>query len=329
VIYGRLGKTDIEISQIVLGCWAFGGGYTWGEQEDAESIRTVHAALDAGVNCFDTAEFYGGGRSEEVLGRALVGKRASAVVISKLWVENMDKTKVREACEGSLKRLHTDYIDLYMIHWPNRAVPLSETIEAMQALKRAGKIRAIGVCNFGAQDLADGLSCADAAADQLPYNLLFRAIEFEVLNACRTHAVPVLVYSTLAQGLLTGKFARPEDVDDERARIRFYSRDRPGTVHDEPGCETEVFEALSRLRSICRNAGVTMTQAAIAWVLCQPGVSGALVGARTPEQLQDNLAYADAELSGETLRQLDKATERLKAAMGPNPDMWRSNSRFR
>jgi aryl-alcohol dehydrogenase-like predicted oxidoreductase len=283
--YNKLANTEIQLSEIVLGCWAFGGGYTWGDQEDELSIRTVHAALDAGLTCFDTAEFYGGGRSEDVLGRALVGRRASAVVISKLWVENMARDKVLKACEDSLKRLRMDYIDLYMIHWPNRAVPLSETLEALLSLKRAGKIRAIGVCNFGAQDLADALSLVDVAADQLPYSLLFRAIEFEVLAACRSRAVPVLAYSTLAQGLLTGKFARPEDVDDERARIRFYSRDRPGTVHEEPGYEREVFGAISRLRSVCERAGVSMTQAAVAWVLSRPGVSGVLFGARTPEQL--------------------------------------------
>jgi aryl-alcohol dehydrogenase-like predicted oxidoreductase len=327
--YSELRNTDIKISEMVLGCWALGGGYTWGEQEEADSIATVHAAIDLGINCFDTAEFYGGGRSEEVLGKALQGKRQSAVVATKVWVDNMSREGVVRACEGSLKRLRTEYLDLYLIHWPNRDVPMEETLEAMLSLESSGKVRSVGVCNFGVKDLEEASTVTAPAVNQLPYNLLFRAVEYEILEACRRHHVPVLAYSALAQGLLTGKFKSPADVDDERARIRFYSKERPGTVHDEEGYEEQVFGALSRVRSICQSAGVSMAHTAILWLLQRPEVMAVLVGARNPGQIRANVEALDFKLPERAVRELEEATEELKAAMGPNPDMWRTKSRFR
>ena len=327
--YMELRNSEIRISEMILGCWALGGGYTWGEQEEADSIATVHAALDLGINTFDTAEFYGGGRSEEVLGKALQGRRDSAVISTKVWVENMTREGLIRSCEGSLKRLGTDHIDLYLIHWPNREVALEETLEAMLSLERSGKVRSIGVCNFGAGDLEAACTISPPAVNQLPYSLLFRAVEFEVLDACLEHKVPVLAYSALAQGLLTGKFTSAEDVDDERARVRFYSKDRPGTVHDEPGYERMVFPALAQIRSNCEAAGVSMAHAAILWLLQRPAVQAVLVGARTPEQVRKNAEVFNFVLPEQTVRELAEITDALKAAMGPNPDMWRTASRFR
>ena len=322
-------KAGIEISPLVLGCWAFGGGYTWGDQDNEESMRTVHTALERGITTFDTAEFYGEGRSEEVLGKALDGRRSSAVIISKVWTANMGTEKVIEACEGSLKRLGTDYLDLYMIHWPNREIGLDETLEAMVQLKSQGKVKAIGVCNFGVRDLSEALNVTDVAANQLPYSLLFRAIEDQVLPKCVESGVPVMAYSSLAQGLLTGKFTSPAEVDDERARIRFYSKDRPGTVHNEEGYEDLVFETLDTIKSICTERNISMSHAAVNWVLSKPGVLSVLVGARKPEQVEDNIDCFNCTTDDELLKKLDEATGALKEAMGPNPDMWRTESRFR
>jgi myo-inositol catabolism protein IolS len=327
--YMELKNSEKRISEMILGCWALGGGYTWGDQEEAESIATVHAALDLGINTFDTAEFYGGGRSEEVLGKALQGRRDSAVISTKVWVENMAREGLISSCEGSLKRLGTDHIDLYLIHWPNREVALEETLEAMLSLQRSGKVGSVGVCNFGAGDLADACTVSSPAVDQLPYSLLFRAVEFEVLDACQKNKVPVLAYSALAQGLLTGKFTSSDDVDDERARIRFYSKDRPGTVHDEPGYEQLIFPELAQIRSICEAAEVSMPHAAILWLLQRPAVKAVLVGARTPEQVRKNAEVFNFVLPEQTVRELAEITDPLKAVMGPNPDMWRTASRFR
>jgi len=327
--YIEIRDKDIRISQMILGCWALGGGYTWGDQEEVDSVATVHTALELGINCFDTAEFYGGGRSEEVLGKALEGRRESAVIATKVWVDNMDPEGIVRACEGSLKRLRTDYIDLYLIHWPNREVATEQTLEAMLSLERSGKVRSVGVCNFGVKDLEDAFTVTRPVVDQLPYSLLFRAVEYEILEACQQHEVPVLAYSALAQGLLTGKFADPADVDDERARIRFYSKDRPGTVHEEAGYEEQVFQALSRIRSICKTAGVSMAHTAILWLLQRPGVRAVLVGARKPDQVRRNVEALDFVLPEMTVRELEEVTDPLKAAMGPNPDMWRTAGRFR
>jgi len=322
-------NNSIEISEIILGCWALGGGYTWGEQDDKASIDTIHAALDLGVNTFDTAEFYSGGHSEEVLGQGLLSNRDKAVIMTKVWVENMSKEEIRKSCEQSLKRLQTDYIDLYLIHWPNREVQLEETLRAMENLKAEGKVRALGVCNFGPQDLGEAVDISEITANQLAYSLLFRAAEYEMLNACIRSNVSVLAYSSLAQGLLTGKYSSAEQVDDERARIRFYSKERPGTVHDEPGYEQQVFESIDAIRGICADIGAPMSSLAVAWVLQQQGVAAALVGARTPEQFKGNVEAVDLELSAEVIERLNAATDQVKKAMGPNADMWRTASRIR
>jgi myo-inositol catabolism protein IolS len=199
----------------------------------------------------------------------------------------------------------------------------------MLSLERSGKVRSVGVCNFGVKDLEDAFTVTRPVVDQLPYSLLFRAVEYEILEACQQHEVPVLAYSALAQGLLTGKFADPADVDDERARIRFYSKDRPGTVHEEAGYEKQVFQALSRIRSICKAAGVSMAHTAILWLLQRPGVKAVLVGARKPDQVRRNVEALEFVLAEKTVRELEEVTDPLKAAMGPNPDMWRTASRFR
>ena len=195
--YRKLGKTDISVSAIAMGCWALAGDATWGPQDMAESVATVHAALDAGVNLFDTAEGYGGGDSESALGQALLGRRHEAVIATKVSRANLSADEVRRACENSLQRLRTDYVDLYQIHWPSRTVPLPETMEALERLREQGKVRAIGVCNFGLQDLSDLLAIGWPETNQLPYSLLWRAIEYEHPAEVRGrgHRHPVLQHA--------------------------------------------------------------------------------------------------------------------------------------
>lgn len=327
--YRKLGMTDSDISEIALGCWAIGGGHTWGKQNEKDSIDTIRAAVDLGINLFDTAEFYSDGYSEEVVGKGLRNGRDKVMIATKVWVDNMERDKVIAACEGSLKRLQTDYIDLYQVHWPNWGVPVEETLEAMEQLKQDGKIRHMGVCNFGVTDLTAVLSAGDVITNQMAYSLLFRALEFEILDKCIASTVGVLAYSPLAQGLLVGKFDSPEAVDDERARQRFYSKNRPGTVHDEDGYEKEVFAAMAEIRSVCEEIGVPMAHVALAWVLQQPGVNAVLAGARQPDQVIMNAQATEIELTADILEKLNLVTERLKTKMGPNADPWRTASRIR
>lgn len=327
--YLTLGKTDVKISKVIMGCWGIGGGYTWGDADEKESIDTLKTALDYGVTTFDTAEFYSKGYSEEIVGKALEGQRQKAVITTKVWVDNMAGDKISEACENSLKRMKTDYIDLYQIHWPNRDVPLEETLRAIEKLKQDGKIRAIGVCNYGVKDLSEAISISDIVSDQMAYSLLFRAIEFEILPKCKDIGMGVIAYSPMAQGLLTGVFSKPGDVDDERARIRFYSKDRPGTVHDEDGYETEVFAGIAKIREICERIDQPMANVALAWVLHQPGVISVLAGARKPKEIIEDAKAADINLSDTVLKELTATTEDLKQKMGSNADPWRTKSRIR
>ena len=327
--YRKLGSSDIELSEIALGCWALGGGYTWGAQDEKDAIETVRAAIDLGVNLFDTAEFYSDGYSEQVLGKGLAGVRDKVLVATKVWVDNMTAEKLRVACEGSLKRLRTDYIDLYQIHWPNRQVPLEETLTAIEALKASGKIRYVGVCNFGVQDLTAAASHLPVVTNQLAYSLLFRAIETEILPKCRQTGVGVLAYSPLAQGLLTGKYSCLEEVDDERARIRLYTKVRPGTVHDEQGCEKAGNEALQKIRTISAGLDQPMANVALAWVLKQPGITSVLAGARHPKQIAANVQAVELDLADDAVSALTASTEVVKSKLGPNADPWRTASRIR
>lgn len=233
--YRRLGKTDITVSIVAMGCWALAGGSMWGRQDEAESIATVRAGLDAGVNFFDTAEGYGGGDSEAVLGRALAGRRHEAVIATKVSRSHLAGDEVLRACERSLQRLKTDYIDLYQIHWPSRTAPLEETMETLERLREQGKVRAIGVCNFGVGDLSDLLKVGWAETNQLPYSLLWRAIEHQILRKCVDEGIGILCYSPLVQGLLTGKFSSADDVPEERARTRLFSGNRPQSRHGGAG----------------------------------------------------------------------------------------------
>jgi len=327
--YHRLGKTDITVSVVAMGCWALAGGRVWGPQIEADSIATVHAALDAGVNFFDTAEGYGAGDSEVVLGRALAGRRHEAVIATKVSRSNSSSDGVRKACERSLQRLQTDYIDLYQIHWPSRTVPPDETMEALEKLRQQGKVRAIGVCNFGVQDLSHLLKTGWVETNQLPYSLLWRAIEYEIKQKCMDEGLGILCYSPLAQGLLTGKFSSLNEVPEGRARTRLFSSDRTQARHGEAGCEPEVFTAIEQIRRICDDIGQPMAKLAIAWLLHQPGVTSVIAGARKPDQIRQTAQAADLELSQETIAVLAEATEEVKQKMGPNPDLWQSESRFR
>lgn len=327
--YCKLGRTDISVSVVAMGCWALAGDSTWGPQDQAESLATVKAALDGGVNFFDTAEGYGGGDSELVLGRALVGRRHEAVIATKVSRAHLSGAEVRQACENSLRRLQTDYIDLYQIHWPSRTVPLDETMEALEELREQGKARAIGVCNFGMQDLSHLLKVGWIETNQLPYNLLWRAIEYEIRQKCVDEGTGILCYSSLAQGLLTSKFSSPDEVPEGRARTRHFSRDRPQTRHVEAGCETETFAAIEKIRRTCQGIGQPMAKVALAWLLHQPGVASVIAGARNPNQIMQTAQAADLELFSEAISELTEATEEVKQILGHNPDMWQSESRIR
>ena len=250
------------------------------------------------------------------------------VVASKVSPTHLAPAELRKACDASLRRLKSDYIDLYQVHWPNPQVPLAETMAALARLRQQGKIRFAGVSNFGARYLREALSAGEVVSDQLPYSLLWRPIEHEVQPFCAERGVSILCYSPMCQGLLTGKFARPEDVPPGRARSRLFRPDRPQARHRDAGFEEGTFAALDRLREICRSAGVFMGPAALAWALAQPAVTSVIAGARSAEQARANAAAGDLELPADVLAALAEATEPVKQYAGANCDMWQSQSRI-
>ncbi len=327
--YQKLGNTNIKVSQICLGCWALAGDKVWGPQKESDSIRTVHEAVDTGINFFDSAELYGDGRSEEILGKALSKRRERVIIATKVNPKHLFPAELRRACEASLRRLKTDYIDLYYIHFPNPQVYISETSETLVKLKEEGKIRAIGVSNFGKQDLQKLLPDGRTEVNQLPYNLLWRVIEYEILPFCIQNEIGVICYSSLSQGLLTGKFHSPDEVPLGRARTRHFSGDRPLARHGEKGAESETFSAIEDIRNLSKQIGMEMVHLALGWLLTRKGVISIIVGARNPDQIKRNAKAVKLKLSFDVIAKLTNITEELKEKLGLNADMWESSSKSR
>ncbi|MFB3893832.1 MAG: aldo/keto reductase [Phycisphaerae bacterium] len=332
--YRKLGKTDISVSAVCMGGWAIvTEDFNWGSQDVADSIAAVHASLDAGVNFFDTAEAYGAGESEEILARALDKRRKDVIIASKVGADNLSEDKLRASCDASLRRLKTDYIDLYQIHWPSPKIPIADTLAVLARLQKAGKIRAVGVSNFGPEYLVELVEAARAAgvviaSNQLPYSLLWRPIEVEIQPLCTEHGIGILCYSPLCQGILTGKFATADEVPATRARMRLFAKSRPHTRHGEAGAERQTFDAVAELRKVCKAAGVPMGRAALAWLLAQNAVVSVIAGARNAAQAKENASAAELKLPADVLAKLSAATEKVKAAMGQNADPWQHESRM-
>jgi myo-inositol catabolism protein IolS len=306
----KLGTTDIEVSTVALGCWPIGAGY-WGKCDDQESIRTIHRALDVGITTFDTAPAYGAGHSETVLGQGLVGRRASVVVSTKVAAA---PDQVRSSLADSLARLQTDYADICFVHWPRRSEPLAETMSILEALRREGRIRAIGVSNFTVKmmEMASRYGTVDAV--QPPYNLIWRFIEDDVRPYSLAHDVGILTYSSLAQGLLTGTLGLNTSFpgDDQRPRSVLWYPENYG----------KCLYATERLRPIAAELGVSLSQLALRWLASQPGVTSVLVGARRPEEISDDAVALSWALPDETMAVIQEISDEVYLSMPHYFDMW-------
>lgn len=312
-----LGRTDIMISPIIMGTWQAGKSM-WTGIDDRESIRAIEAAYDAGITTFDTAEVYGNGHSERILGKALKNVRHKVVIASKVFSNHLAYDQVIQACNRSLKNLGTDYLDLYQIHWPpgsfgHRKVPLEETMQALLDLLEEGKIRAIGVSNFDAAQLEEALELGPVVSLQPPYSLFWRMIEQETVPVCLRHELTILAYSPLAQGLLTGKFDAGhvfEKGDHRRANRLF-----------QPELFNLALKALEELKPIAEAHGATLAQLALAWVIAQPRTC-AIAGARSAEQATQNAAAARIRLSSEDLEAMDRISRTVTGKLDTNPILW-------
>lgn len=346
----QCGNSDLHLSVVGIGCWAFGGdeGDYWGAQDQTDVNALVHRALELGVNYFDTAEIYNNGRSETSLGLALQGVPRDQVIIgSKVTPAHCYHDTLIESCEASLRRLGTDYIDLYMIHWPlhphsvrhvttdetiiNNPPSIEEAARALEQLQQQGKIRQIGVSNFAQNRLAEILGTGiKVAANQLHYSLFARAIEDEILPYCQQNGVGILGYMTILQGILAGKFKTLAEIPAPRRRTRhFHHSSTSLSRHGEEGAEAELQAALTQLHALAAEVQLPMAHLAIRWAFANPGITSALVGARNVAQLEDNAKAGAAALPQEIVARLNEITQPLKAKLGPSFDYYEHTSKDR
>lgn len=306
----KLGFSDLSLTTIGLGTWAIGGetgDFAWGPQNERDSIATIQRALDLGINWLDTAPIYGLGRSEEVVGRALKGRRDRVIIATKcglVWDDqghgknNLQPDSLRREIENSLRRLQTDVIDLYQIHWPDDKTPLADTWSALAGFVKEGKVRYLGVSNFDVAQMRECQAIHPVASLQPPYHLLDRDIEAEILPFCREQNIGVVAYSPMASGLLTGSFdpARVAGDDWRRRDSRF----------QEPEL-SRIMGFVEALRPIAARRGKTVGHLAVAWTLRDPVVTSAIVGGRTVAQAEQMVAGADWTLTPGEVAEIEAA----------------------
>jgi len=308
---------------VTFGAWAIGGLF-WGGNEDKEGIEAIQAAVDNGIDAIDTAPVYGCGHSEELVGQAVAGRRNKIKLLTKCglrWGENeggefyfklehtpngtpvtvyknVTAKSILTECEQSLKRLRTDHIDLYQVHWPSKTAAAEETVGALNKLKEQGKIRQFGVSNYNSHQLREALKYGAVVSDQVKYNVLERDIERDELPACRQRGIGVIAYSPMAMGLLTGK-ATPDRqfaASDIRSTNSLFSQVN----------RRKVLDALEKIRPIAESNDTGFAPLAVAWVLAQPGVTTALVGARNARQAAENVKAASIKLSDQEIAEIRK-----------------------
>jgi aryl-alcohol dehydrogenase-like predicted oxidoreductase len=307
----RLGNSDLFITPIGFGAWAIGGAgweFAWGAQDDSDSIAAIHEALDAGVNWIDTAAVYGLGHSEEVVARVLEGMNNRPYVFTKcsmVWDEHREighslkAESIRRECEASLRRLRVEAIDLYQVHWPDPDEDIEEGWATLAALKQEGKVRHIGVSNFNVAQMKRAQAIAPITSLQPRYSLLHREIEADVLPFAAQENIGVIAYSPMASGLLTGAMTRERvaglPANDWRKRHPDFQ---------EPQLSRNL-RLVRLLRTIGKRRGYTPAEVAVAWVLHSPAVTGAIVGARRPDQVRGVLGAAEFRLSPSELAEVE------------------------
>ncbi len=310
--YVPLGDSQIEVSRLCLGTWNMAGGEGWGPEDDDASVELIRRVQDTGCNFFDTAHGYGSGHSEKLLGRAMADgdRRRNAVLATKIVHTDVDE--VEPSLDAALERMQTDYVDLYIVHWPSPSHSLPDFLGKMSEMRQKGKARAIGVSNFNREQM-------ELAADfgvvslQPPYNPLWRIIEPEVLDFCRESNIAVTPYSPLAQGLLTGRFTR-DDEPLEGVRSR-------NVLFEEPAF-SKAKEAARVVDAIADEHGRTSSQIALAWLLETEGVTAPVVGVSKWSQWEDNIAALEVELSHDEYGRISRAGMEVWELFSDDDTMW-------
>lgn len=307
----QLGNSDLRITPIGVGAWAMGGGdwaFSWGSQEDEQSIAAIHTALDAGVNWIDTAPVYGLGHSEEVVGRAIAGRSKRPYIFTKcslVWNEkraisrSLKADSIRREVEASLRRLKVDVIDLYQLHWPDPDAEIEEGWRTAAELQKEGKVRWIGVSNFNVEQMKRAQKIARITSLQPNYNIVTREIEQDVLPYCREQGIGVIVYSPMKSGLLTGKMTR------ERIAALPPDDFRPRTASFKEPLLTRNLGVVEVLQGIGGRYNRTPGEIAVAWTLRDPVVTGAIVGMRSAQQATEMVRSAELTLRPDDIREIE------------------------
>ncbi|SEB00003.1 Predicted oxidoreductase [Thalassobacillus cyri] len=315
----QISNTDMKASRIGLGTWAI-GGWMWGGTDEEESIRTIHTALDKGVNLIDTAPVYGFGRSEEIIGKAVKehGNRDDIILATKVGLDwkdeqpfrNGSKERIHQEIEDSLRRLQTDYIDIYQVHWPDSVAPIDETAEALNYLYKQGKIRAIGVSNFTPEQMDYFREAAPLHTLQPPYNLFEREAENDLLPYVQENHMTSLLYGSLCRGLLSGKMTKERNFEGDDLR------------KEDPKFQSPRFDqylsAVDELDKLAQDRfGKRVLHLALKWVIEQPGANIALMGGRRPDQMAP-IDELDFEIDDESMHDIDEILMRhIKDPVGP------------
>jgi aryl-alcohol dehydrogenase-like predicted oxidoreductase len=312
----KLGQSDLEVSVIAFGAWAI-GGWMWGGADSKDAVKAIETAVDNGMTTIDTASVYGFGLSEELVGKAVKGKRDKVQILTKFgmsWDGNhgeyffetkdnsgkdikiykhSSKEMVFKDCDSSLKRLKTDYIDLFQIHWPDVTTPVSETMEALEILIGKGKIRAGGVCNYNRELTAEASKTFRIASNQVPYSMVNRNIENEIVPFCIENKIGILAYSPLQRGLLTGKIKQGTMFNDGDTR--------PNTAYYKEPNLSNILLMLKKINAIAEERRVSLAQVVLNWTIQQPGITCALAGARNPAQVIDNMGAVNFRLTSDEI----------------------------
>lgn len=325
--YRKLGHSDLELSAITFGAWA-AGGWMWGSTDRNDAIDAIKTSYGLGVTSIDTAPVYGQGASEEIVGKAIKGiSRDKVQILTKFGMRwdlqkgnlamhskdnngnNIDiykyagKESLIAECEQSLKRLKTDYIDLYQIHWPDVTTPIDETFEAVSRLIEQGKVRFAGVCNYNAAQMATAAETIDLVSNQIPFSMVTRDIEEETVPYCIEHQKSILAYSPMERGLLTGKI---------HAGYQFKEGDhRAGLPHFQPDFVQKTNALLAEIKPIAEAHDATLSQLVLRWTLARKGITIALAGARNAGQATQNALSMEINLSPEELKKIDELVDRF------------------
>jgi aryl-alcohol dehydrogenase-like predicted oxidoreductase len=326
--FRKFGSTGIDISAIGFGCWEIGGGY--GSIEESEFVRAVNRALDLGMNCFDTAEAYGFGASEKSLAKALGARRKEAVITTKFGVGYPDtpnyrdstRKRVMDSIEKSLAALNTDYVDVYLVHWPDRNTPFEEPMRALDELVKQGKVRAVGLSNFKLSEIEACARVRPVNVVQYCWNMFDRRMQKEIFPYCREHSIGVMAYGSLAYGMLTGTLSEEKAFEKNDWRSR---RGQLGNINlfqhlFGPEYFLKNLRAVEDLKGIAKRYQKSLPQLALRWTLSNPVISTALVGCRNPGEVDDNVGALGWSISDADMKEIDAIFARHGAVTVP--DTW-------